>query len=862
MIGPVPFLCYNFLERNFAIFMFLKSISIQGFKSFAKKVTLDLSSEVTGVVGPNGSGKSNIAEAIRFVLGEQSMKGLRSKSGSDLIFKGSANLSQLSQASVSIYLDNSRRNKKTEENNFKIISNSSSLSPTNDIFLNFLNLDEIIVSRKIYADGQSEYTINNLKVRLKDVQELLALAQISAAGHTIINQGEADKILLASSKERREILEEALSLRIYHIRIKDSEKKLEKVSEHLREIDLIRKENLPHLQFLKRQKEKLENREKEVENISALLKIYLSREDKEILELQTEIEKVNLDFQVITKYKKEIQDLELQKSQPEKPTLDSELEEQNKIQNQLQENLQQKLQKDLLETLIQEISQLQNKLNLLNTNYDNLYKETINLDLEIKFLERQSQNQKFMIAGNKLDTFEINQKPLWQKVLQDYQQKLYENSQNNLEKLKLNEEDLVKDFVGEHDLEKISQIKIELISKQQELEKLQQEKNNLVELKEQKNTEKKNLEKETEKELEKAIERRIQKEIEDKNNSANRNNIFEIENKILSLKLNLQEIENKRENLEMKNHNFKMKEENFQNILSEINVLIGINGLSYKTFRIDGENNYLDDNLLSDVTKKIITENLKYNQFELFRKIERSKIKIEETGLTNGQEILQEYNSLRERDEFLSQEISDLIKSKTSLQELILDLQKMLETDLHQGLKMINQNFNNYFGEIFAGGKAGLILEDKRVQKKQDEQKENLNENEDRDGDRGEEDEEQNSGIEISISLPQKKINNLQMLSGGERALTSIALIFAMSSLNHPPFIVLDETDAALDESNAKRYGKMIVKLSKTSKLLVITHNRETMQQCDVLYGVTIGAEGSSKLLSIKFDQAKEYVQS
>ena len=120
-----------------------------------------------------------------------------------------------------------------------------------DIVINFINLDEITLTREIYADGQSEYTVNNTKVRLKDVQELLALAQISAAGHTIINQGEADKILLSNNKERREILEEALGLRIYHMRIKESEKKLSKVSDHLREIDLMRKENLPHLNFLK-----------------------------------------------------------------------------------------------------------------------------------------------------------------------------------------------------------------------------------------------------------------------------------------------------------------------------------------------------------------------------------------------------------------------------------------------------------------------------------------------------------------------------------------------------------------------------------------------------------------------------------
>ena len=158
-------------------------------------------------------------------------------------------------------------------------------------------------------------------------------------------------------------------------------------------------------------------------------------------------------------------------------------------------------------------------------------------------------------------------------------------------------------------------------------------------------------------------------------------------------------------------------------------------------------------------------------------------------------------------------------------------------------------NFNNYFNEIFPGGKASLSLE-KITKPEILEGEEDL-----------EEEKSREPGIEIAVNLPEKKVKDLQMLSGGERALSSIALIFAMSSINHPPFMVLDETDAALDESNARKYGKMIQKLSEKSKLLVITHNRETMNQCDVLYGVTVGAEGCSKLLSIKFDQAVDYAK-
>ncbi len=111
-------------------------------------------------------------------------------------------------------------------------------------------------------------------------------------------------------------------------------------------------------------------------------------------------------------------------------------------------------------------------------------------------------------------------------------------------------------------------------------------------------------------------------------------------------------------------------------------------------------------------------------------------------------------------------------------------------------------------------------------------------------------------GLDVSVSLPRKKVKGLMMLSGGERALTSIALLFAVSQVNPPPFIILDETDAALDEANSKKYGDMIENLSKHSQLILITHNRETMSRAGVLYGVTMGSDGASRLLSIQFDEA------
>lgn len=114
------------------------------------------------------------------------------------------------------------------------------------------------------------------------------------------------------------------------------------------------------------------------------------------------------------------------------------------------------------------------------------------------------------------------------------------------------------------------------------------------------------------------------------------------------------------------------------------------------------------------------------------------------------------------------------------------------------------------------------------------------------------------TGVELSVSLPKKRVHSLMMLSGGERTLTSIAFIFAMSQINPPPFLILDETDAALDEANSRRYGDMISHLSEKSQLVLITHNRETMARAGMLYGVTMAGDGVSRTISVKLEDAQQ----
>ncbi|MEK7069228.1 MAG: hypothetical protein AAB945_00340, partial [Patescibacteria group bacterium] len=325
-----------------------------------------------------------------------------------------------------------------------------------------------------------------------------------------------------------------------------------------------------------------------------------------------------------------------------------------------------------------------------------------------------------------------------------------------------------------------------------------------------------------EKEMEIEIQRfknEINKEMEALRDKEREKFSFKVRHQELSSALNL---------INVKEQNLGREIEAFENEIKEGSVLIGGDILSYKEFVFEGT---IDRNI----------------QEEQRRKIERIKIKLEDAGGNNGFEIKKEFDAVVERDNFLAKELLDLEKSIVSLQELLSSLKDKIDSEFKEGIKKINVEFQEFFSVMFGGGAGSLsvVVENKKKKKAEDEEEDM-------------EDEEIvfEQGIEINVSLPHKKVKELHALSGGERSLTSIALLFAMSQVNPPPFLVLDETDAALDEANSRKYGDMIEKLSKRSHLVVVTHNRETMSRAGVLYGVTIGADGASKLLSVKFDEA------
>ncbi len=745
--------------------MLLKSIELSGFKSFAKKSEFLFTSPISAIVGPNGSGKSNVAEAFRFVLGEQSIKSLRGKKGEDLIFNGASDGARANRASVKVIFDNSRR---------------------------FLDIDfpEVSIERVVHRDGINEYFINGSLVRLKDIVELLSGAHIGASGHHIISQGEADRILNSNVRDRRAMIEDALGLKIYQYKREESERKLDKTLENIASVESLRREIAPHIRFLKKQVEKIEKAKELKQSLVDLAQVYLRQEDFFIANTRKDIEEKIVSLEK----KKELFDNELREVRDlleSSKTKDAKSEEVIALEKKIHDVLKEK------DTLLQDMGRLQG-----------------NISAEERLIEKQTadalKEEKALIPLSSLNTFKIS---LEQKIKEA-------ETTNDISRLKIFLTEIRESLVSFFESHRTNKNEASLNDLKLHVDNLKKEKNAVED--------RLNACRSTEALLAKektALEEVIEKE-KDRSRDAEKT-LFRIMAEQNNVSGALQVEYGRRESLLLVEEDFKRERE-------ECALLVGRDVLEYREKEAFVEERNLQE--------------------ERRRSLEKLKIRLEDAGISSGQDILKEYEETSERDIFLERELEDLVKSAESLRALIKDLETTLDTEFKDGVEKINSQFQDFFSLMFGGGNAQLALvkgSNKRLKKDTD----LLSLDVEDDGFMEEANDEE-EGIDIEVSLPRKKIKGLMMLSGGERALTSIALLFAMSQVKPPPFIILDETDAALDEANSKKYGDMIESLSKYSQLILITHNRETMSRAGVIYGVTMGNGGISKTLSIQFDEA------
>ncbi len=767
--------------------MYLKKLEISGFKSFANKTTLDFLPEcniaeggrcgITAIVGPNGSGKSNVADAIRWAIGEQSSKNLRGKKSEDVIFAGTDKKGRLGTASVTLYFDNSDKRIPIE-------------------------FAEVSITRKIYRSGESEYLINGSRVRLLDIVDLLAKAGIGKDSYCVITQGMSDAVLSATPIERRAIFEDAAGVKQFQIEKERALRKLESTRENLVRVDALTAEIEPHLKNLRRQAEKASQGKEVAEKLrtkQVLLYSYLWDN------FQGERGKLAAERDVL---KKQVFDIEVETNTlaREVATASASMEDQSKEdtiaselatlrgegntflrdRSVLEGKIEIEKEKQKIEEVIRVIPV---DLNYVRKALDEIRAHQSELIDRIQHVEKLEDLQ---------DIREFAQ--VIKQKMHDLDQKVGEGSVKEKkiialpdDEKRVSDERLAEYTKGKEVLNaKLEHLQQSLVAKESELQAIREASR-------------------TSRETFFSKERLWR----------------ERERQLTAMKDTLNEIKVRLARVEV-------REEDLVSLVRE--------ELSMKV-----------DDLVFDASQAVSID-----RERMEREIARLKVEVEHIG-TIDPLVVEEFTETEERFRFLTHESADLKQAIESLHVVVKEMDQKISGVFQEAFKEIKKKFEAYFKIIFGGGKAELEIVKIKRRKGTDEDGELLVSEEavedSIDPLRPSESESSEFGIEILACPPGKKIAHLSMLSGGERSLTSLALLFAIISHNPPPFAVLDEVEAALDEANSQRFSRMLQELSDHTQFIAITHNRQTMEQASLLYGVTMGADGVSQLLSIRLDQ-------
>ena len=724
--------------------MFLKSLELNGFKSFASKTLLEFPAGLTAVVGPNGAGKSNLIDAIRWLLGEREAKNLRSAKAEDLIFNGTPKKPRMSLAQAGLHFDN-----------------NSGFFP--------VDFKEVSIIRRVGRDGVSQYFLNKAEVRLKDVIDFFSRSRLGTKGLSIINQGDSDLFVKASPEERRIMIEEILGLREYQIKKIEAERKLKNTSFNLEKVRAMIGEVAPRLRMLKRQTNKWLKRLDLQKELDELENNYFSYKLNEIETSQTKINPI-------------LKSLEAQIDEQEKELkiLESEIK---KIESQPKEEY-------------QEIKKIKNQQSKLLLERSQIQKELGRLEAKLEFLAVSQKDDGRVFKNEDLLGLINKTRESLEKCL----------VQLNFENLKEIVKTLIKkidDFLSpsennvlkSQELSELNNLKNSLETKFNTLEK------ELRKLEEQETKFTTGLEK-FNKKFQEAFESVEAKRKELRNLEEEKNKVlFEKE----KLNLKLQDLENQLRQIGRKLEEFQSME-----------------------------------------------VQLPYTEVEL-PEIEKRMLKLRAELAAIGEideSLVREAQEVENHYDFLTSQSKDLDKAIIDLKNLIKELNEKIHFEFNSSLKLINEEFNKFFRLMFGGGNAKLKVTSLKlkVSVNNDTITRDSNEEPNNSGN-----DEISTGVDIDLSLPKKKISTLEMLSGGERSLVSIAALFALISISPPPFLVLDEIDAALDENNSKRFANLVKEFSKKTQFIIVTHNRAVMEAADVLYGITMGEEGTSKVLSLIF---------
>ena len=811
--------------------MKFKKLELSGFKSFFDKTNFFIDDGLTGIVGPNGCGKSNIVEALRWCMGETSAKSMRGSGMEDVIFSGTSNRPQKNISEVSITIDNSQKEGQGQ----------------------FVDLDEILIKRKIERDKGSKYYINGKEVRAKDAQTFFADLSTGAHSPSMISQGKIGMIVTAKPSERKSVLEEAAGISGIHMRRHEAETRLNAAENNLKRADELKRQQEKQLDNLKKQAEeatkyreisekiksseaalyylKIQNIEKEksqlkeqssdintninslknnIDRTNTLLEEEKKRlqplKDKKIENL-SKLQKINLDISNLQKEEERVKELN-KKIQNNLNTIDSDLEREKSIS---------------LDASLNEKRMLEEKNELLKTE-----KELFEIENKSK-LDLELSSGKLKELLNKLDNL-LSEIGTYIETDRKLSKEIFEELKGIINKITSSQEEYAIYF-GKNE-----SIKSDSIKRKERINNIDQELENWKDLK--LNSEKMILD---------LTERRkkLSNELEESQKDP--------EKIAISKGQNLQNLENTKKQSEELEVEINAAENKFNSIdgasksLQEKFAVLRENKARFEA-TIEGIDQRKMD-LIYVIKKELKIENINNlfsitgftdpeklpsidEQESILAELKKSREALGSVNLRADLETEKFKVTIKKMEDDRADLISAIVKLKSSINELN---QKGRER-LLDAFSKINKKFNEVYVKLFNGGNAKLELVDS--------------------------DDPLEAGLEMLVSPPGKRLQSITLLSGGEQALTALSLVFAIFLTNPSPICVLDEVDAPLDDANVTRFCSLLEELTTITKtkFIIITHHALTMSKMNRLYGVTMPEKGISKLVAVNLERAEELV--
>ena len=797
--------------------MEFKKIQLNGFKSFADKTNFLIENGLTGIVGPNGCGKSNIVESLRWVMGETSAKSMRGSGMEDVIFSGTSNKPSKNIAEVSV-----------------TVANENNEGP-----VQFRELNEINVRRKIEKDKGSKFYINDKEVRARDAQMFFADLSTGAHSPSMISQGRIGALVTAKPTDRRAILEEAAGISGLHVRRHEAELRLSAAENNLKRADELRRQQERQLANLQKQAEeatKYKNISDEIKKIEAgLYYLKLLEIDKEIkieneinTEAETEVSGFNNKINELEKLiktevdkitplrEKNIENLsKIQRLNLELKSLD---EENSRIQDEI-ENV-----KKSLQTIDDDISRERGIVIDANSNEKRLKEEKSELiEIDSKYYQTEKQsNEDLENSKNKLksEIDKIKQLINSQKnddaikslddcqfVIEEYADSYSKNQNIKRESVKRNERIAIID-------KEIESWKNLLSNSEKMVAELSDRKNKL-------NVQRDKLDNQPKFQAEKKGQISENLRISENEKNENEQIINTTDEKIDALRNQLNEIQEQSIQIRERKASSgatieglkKRKNDLVDRIISELNLT---------------EENILENSNLFGVEELPDA----VNQEDLLDKKKQEREKLGSVNLKADEETVKYETEIKKMEQDRADLVTAIIKLKDSINELN---QKGRER-LIEAFDKVNRKFNEVYTKLFNGGNAKLELVDS--------------------------DDPLEAGLEMLVSPPGKRLQSITLLSGGEQALTALSLIFAVFLTNPSPICVLDEVDAPLDDANVTRFCGLLEELIKitNTKFIIVTHHALTMSKMNRLYGVTMPEKGISQLVAVDLQKAESMV--